>query len=69
MQNNNVTLISPHQFYEEINRTLNTPIGIHKVYDLVKRKDFPSVRIGRKFYIIQEEIKNWLEKQTGMRKN
>ena len=69
MENHSLNLITPHQFYEELNTLLDTPIGIHKVYALIKKKDFPSVRIGNRFYVLRDEVAEWLKKQTGMRKN
>ena len=39
-------------------------IGINSVYDIVKRKDFPSVRIGNKFLIIEDKVDAWFEKKA-----
>ena len=62
------TLISPHQFYERINRELDEPIGINTIYKLVKEKDFPSVKIGGRFYVIEEKVSGWLAELAGKRK-
>jgi len=62
------TLISPHQLYERINRELDEPLGLNTIYKLVKEKDFPSVKIGGRFYIIEEKVSGWLEGLAGKRK-
>lgn len=64
----NYTLISPKQLYNRINRDLDEPIGLSTVYSLVKQKDFPSVKIGGRFFVIEEKVKDWLESLTGKRK-
>ncbi|MFW5987863.1 MAG: helix-turn-helix domain-containing protein [bacterium] len=32
-----------------------------KAYELAKREDFPSVKLGRRIIIPKEAFKNWLE--------
>jgi len=64
----NYTLISPKQLYNRINRDLDEPIGLATVYSLVKQKDFPSVKIGGRFFVIEEKVIDWLENLTGKRK-
>ena len=61
-------LISPRQLYNRINRDLDEPIGLATVYKLVKQKDFPSVRIGGRFYVIEDKVSEWLQSLTGKRK-
>ena len=61
-------LISPRQLYNRINRDLDEPIGISTVYKLVKEKDFPSVKIGGRFYVIENRVEEWLQSLTGKRK-
>ena len=39
--------ITVKQLYEKLNAQHPGIIGINSIYDLVKRKDFPSVRIGK----------------------
>lgn len=56
--------ITVKQLYERLNERHPGLIGINAVYDLVKRKDFPSVRIGRKFLIIEDKVDAWLEKKS-----
>ena len=56
--------ITVKQLYEKLNSEHPGLIGINATYDLVKRKDFPSVRIGRKFLIIEDKVDAWLEKKS-----
>lgn len=62
------TLITPKQFKERLTRSMDTPIGIHTVYDLVKKKDFPSLKIGGKYYIIEDKVGEWMNAQSTRRK-
>ena len=64
----NYTLISPRQFYSRINRDLDEPIGLTTVYKLMKEKDFPSVKIGGRFFVIEEKVSEWLQCMSGKRK-
>lgn len=61
-------LITPKQFYERINRDIDVPIGISTIYGLVKEKDFPSVKIGGRFYVIEDKVQEWLTSRSGKRK-
>lgn len=56
--------ITVKQLYEKLNSEQPWLIGINSVYALVKRKDFPSVRNGRKFLIIKDKVDEWFEKRT-----
>ena len=56
--------ITVKQLYEKLNAQHPCIIGINSVYNLVKRKDFPSVRIGNKFLIIEDKVVAWFEKKT-----
>lgn len=56
--------ITVKQLYEKLNAQHPGIIGINSVYDLVKRKDFPSVRIGNKFLIIEDKVDDWFNKKT-----
>ncbi len=62
------TLISPKQLYNRINSELDEPIGLSTIYKLVKQKDFPSVKIGGRFFVIEEKVSEWLQSLTGKRK-
>ncbi len=39
-------------------------IGRNTAYALIKRADFPSVRIGRRIVIPVDALKSWLERQS-----
>lgn len=56
--------ITVKQLYEKLNAQHPGIIGINSIYDLVKRKDFPSVRIGNKFLIIEDKVDAWFEKKA-----
>ena len=56
--------ITVKQLYEKLNAQHPGIIGINSVYDLVKRKDFPSVRIGNKYLILEDKVDAWFEKKT-----
>lgn len=56
--------ITVKQLYEQLNAQHPGIIGINSVYDLVKRKDFPSVRIGNKFLVIEDKVDAWFAKKT-----
>lgn len=64
----NYTLISPRQLYDRINRDLDEPMGLTTIYKLVKDKDFPSVKIGGRFYVIENKVEAWLQNLSGKRK-
>lgn len=39
-------------------------IGHNRVYELVHSRDFPAIRIGRRWHIPKDKFKEWLEKET-----
>lgn len=61
---NNISLITPKQLYERMNESIETPIGIHAVYALVKKKGFPSVKIGGRYYVIENRVEEWMLRQS-----
>lgn len=52
-----MSYITVKQLYEKLNKQRQGLIGINSVYNIVKRKDFPSVRIGNKFLVIEKKNK------------
>ncbi len=64
----NYRLISPRQLYTRINMDLDEHISLATIYRLVKEKDFPSVKIGGRFFVIEDKISEWLQSLTGKRK-
>ncbi len=61
-------LMSPKQFKERVNALLDTPIGVHAIYALVKRKDFPSIKLGGKYFIIEDKVAAWMKENARKRK-
>lgn len=39
-------------------------IGRNTAYELVKRDDFPSIRIGRRIVIPVDALREWLKKEA-----
>ena len=37
-------------------------VSISSAYELMHEKDFPSVRIGKRFIVPREDLKVWIEK-------
>ena len=44
-------------------------ISNNKLYALLKCRDFPSVKIGSRYYVIQDKLADWLEKKSHERKD
>ena len=40
-------------------------IGRDRAYSLVRSKGFPAIKIGARFYVTEEALKKWLEKNEG----
>ena len=40
-------------------------IGRSRAYELVRDKDFPSVKVGRKYIVSVYELKEWLKQKTA----
>jgi len=38
-------------------------VGKNRIYDLVKEKDFPSFRQGARYFIYENKLGEWIEKQ------
>ncbi len=55
----------------EVNSILITPmqakkllgVGRNEIYNLCKKKGFPSFKIGNKYYINKERLQEWADKQ------
>lgn len=56
-------LITPRELYEYLNKDKEI-LGLEKIYKLVKRKDFPSLKIGGRYFIIENKIDEWFSKQS-----
>ena len=42
-------------------------IGRRTAYKLVHRSDFPSVKIGREYRVLADELRDWVTSQGGKR--
>ncbi len=40
-------------------------LGKHQAYALMNSKAFPSYRIGSKYFVTEEALKEWLKKIEG----
>ncbi|MGG7153053.1 helix-turn-helix domain-containing protein [Clostridium neonatale] len=40
-------------------------IGRNVIYDLCREKDFPSFKIGSKYYINKEKLQEWADNQVS----
>lgn len=54
---NNQILLSPIQAKELLG------VGRNEIYNLCKNKDFPSFKIGSKYYINKEKLQEWANNQ------
>lgn len=39
-------------------------ISISSAYELMRRKDFPSVRIGNRLIVPKDKLRKWIEKEA-----
>lgn len=39
--------------------------GSRTIYNLVHSKTFPSIKIGRKYFVEKNALENWLSKSKG----
>ena len=39
--------------------------GHNKVYEIIGIKGFPAVKIGKQYYISEDDLKKWIEKNKG----
>ncbi|MFC0905288.1 helix-turn-helix domain-containing protein [Clostridium sp. MT-14] len=51
-------IMTVKQFYE------STPFGLEKIYQLCHRKDFPSLKVGKRYYILRDRVMEWFEQHT-----
>jgi hypothetical protein len=64
-QVNDSKLLSPEMVKGEFFNGKNMPcLALPAVYELFKRDDFPSLRIGRKWYAPRNLFIKWLEEQA-----
>lgn len=56
------TLLLPEQIKQYFK------IGNDKLYELLHRRDFPSIQIGGCFYIISDDFIEWIREETKKKK-
>lgn len=45
------------------------PVGRNRMYeDLLKRKDFPVLKIGKRYFINKARLQEWLDEQCNKQK-
>lgn len=44
-------------------------ISNNKLYALLKCRDFPSVKIGCRYYVLKDKLAEWLERKSHDRKD
>jgi len=49
---------------EDIWRKRIIPIGKQAIYDLCHRPGFPAVKIGKRYIIPRDKLRDWLEKEA-----
>ena len=59
---------SQAKYYDDLPLFLNAEmvakvlgVSISSAYELMHEKDFPSVRIGKRFIVPREDLKAWIE--------
>ena len=59
---------SDYKNYEDLPLFLNAEllakvlgVAVSSAYELMHEKDFPSVRIGKRFVVPREDLKVWIE--------
>jgi excisionase family DNA binding protein len=61
MEEEKIILISPDQACKILG------VGKNRMYDLLKRYDFPSFSIGHRFYINKYRLQEWIDKQCKVK--
>lgn len=64
----NTLKLSERKNYDDLPLFLNAEmvakvlgVSISSAYELMHEKDFPSVRIGKRFIVPREDLKAWIE--------
>jgi hypothetical protein len=68
--NNLPKLLDPEIIKREFFSGNDMPnLNLPAVYALFKRKDFPGMKIGRKWFVPTHKFLEWLDKQAGTGKS
>lgn len=64
---------SVYKSYDELPLFLNAEVvgkvlgvSISSTYELMREKDFPSIRIGSRLIVPKEKFADWVDKQSEM---
>lgn len=38
--------------------------GINQAYSIVSKRDFPKIKIGRKYYVPKEQFEKWISRNA-----
>lgn len=60
----NENYISPKDLYNKLNASHPGLVGINKIYKWCKQKDFPAVKLGGKFLILEQSALDWIQKKV-----
>lgn len=65
-------ILSDYKNYDELPLFLNAELiaktlGIapSSAYELMREKDFPALHVGKRIVVPKEQLRLWVEKQTG----
>ncbi len=47
---------------KDLQKELN--VGRDRAYNLMHAKGFPSIKIGRRYYVAPEELQKWIQRYT-----
>ncbi len=61
-------LLSVKDFAKSFNDTLGKSIGTNRFYELVKEEGFPSVKIGKRYYVLTDRVEEWLKTKASASK-
>jgi hypothetical protein len=61
---NDTKLITPKELFSLMNKDNPGNIGLMKVYELVRRKDFPALKIGGRYFVLENKLDEWFNKQA-----
>ncbi len=58
-------LLSVNDFVHRLNQNTSRPIGRNMVYEMIQEPGFPSIKIGRRWFVLAAKVNEWLEQKAG----
>ena len=58
-------LLTVNDFVRRLNENTSRPIGRNMVYEMIQEPGFPSVKIGRRWFVLAEKVNEWLDQKAG----